>query len=162
MDVPLGCALCLVLSLYPFLSLLCPSVTVSCPAWACQRVPLPVPPLPAVFRCSEAAPGCWGKPLPWDHTCLLLCTPFGSSQPWLLLDTASVPCAEETLSTGSQCSWCCPFPSVAGRADTAPCLGAVSWQQQHLPSSSHLPLSPWPCCNLPLPDSLFPTMAIRL
>lgn len=88
LDGSLGCALCLVLSLYPFLSLLCPSVTVSCPVWGCQRVPLPVPPLPAVLRCSGAAPECRGQPLAWDHTWSCFAFPLGTASPgccWTLL-----------------------------------------------------------------------------
>lgn len=154
---PLGCALCLYRMCCPV-----PISVSALPQCHCLLPCLwlsvgstPVSPLPALLRCSEAAPECW------HHIWLLLCSLFGNSQVWLLQDTVSVSSAEETQHR--QPILLVLSFSISGRNSRHSSLPRYGFlAPAHLPSSSPLPLSPLPCWNLPLPGSLFPTMAIRL
>jgi len=115
---------------------------------------LPAPLLrPLCLSAVGLHPGCGGNPLCWGHAWLLVCSPSGNSQPWLLLDTAthSVPCSRMStmvkrlfLALAANTFILALFHQWQGTANTVLWLRYSSLAPVHLSISSHLLLSPFP------------------
>lgn len=128
---PLECALCLVLS--------CTHLCLSSAPVSLSPVLLAVVSgSHSLFLLSLLCSGALGLPLSAGTTlgsCFAL--PLVTARPGYCRTLLQCPVLKRFSQHWQpvQC-WkrCCPFPSVAGTADTAPCLGTVSWHQHTFPA----------------------------